>query len=75
MMRDPDLLSVDAEEDWLCPECDAPYSKPGIEADLVAYVGSHPSAAAALRWPGGTAVTPRLLRFAGTCSGARLGIR
>ena len=44
MMRDPDLLSVDAEEDWLCPECDAPYSKPGIEADLVAYVDSHPSA-------------------------------
>ena len=51
--RDLDMMQtrpveVDAEEDWLCPECDAPYSVPGIEADLVAYVGSHFAAAA--RW-------------------------
>ena len=36
LMREPDIVNLDAEEEWLCPECTAPYSKDAIESELVA---------------------------------------
>ena len=36
LMREPDIVNLDADEEWLCPECTAPYSKDAIESELVA---------------------------------------
>ena len=36
LMREPDIVNLDPEEEWLCPECSAPYSKDAIESELVA---------------------------------------
>ena len=36
LMREPDMVNLDAEEEWLCPECTGPYSKKAIESELVA---------------------------------------
>jgi hypothetical protein len=35
-MREQDIVNLDADEEWLCPECTAPYSKDAIESELVA---------------------------------------
>jgi hypothetical protein len=36
LMREPDIVNLDVDEEWLCPECTAPYSKDAIESELVA---------------------------------------
>lgn len=38
LLRDPDVVELDADQQWLCPECFSPYSKAAIEAELVAYL-------------------------------------
>ena len=38
LLRDADVIELDADQPWLCPECFNPYSKEGIESELVACV-------------------------------------
>ena len=40
LLRDPDVVELEADQQWLCPECFSPYSKAAIEAELVSCVAA-----------------------------------